>query len=79
MRASTGTTHGTPYSYDAHVPLVFMGPGIRPGRYDATVALNDLAPTLATMLSIETPAGSQGRVLAEMFAPTAPDHISSTR
>jgi hypothetical protein len=31
------------------------------------------------MLSIETPAGSQGRVLAEMFTPMAPDHISSTR
>jgi predicted AlkP superfamily pyrophosphatase or phosphodiesterase len=79
MRASGGTTHGTPYSYDAHIPLVFMGPGIRPGRYDETVALNDLAPTLATVLAIETPAGSEGRVLSEMLAPAQADHVSSTR
>jgi hypothetical protein len=79
MRAAGGTTHGTPYSYDAHIPLVFMGPGIRPGRYDATVALNDLAPTVATLLSIETPSGSQGRVLHEMLAPAAPEPVSSTR
>jgi predicted AlkP superfamily pyrophosphatase or phosphodiesterase len=79
MRAANGTTHGTPYSYDAHIPLVFMGPGIRPGRYDATVALNDLAATVATMLSVEIPAGSQGRVLHEMFAPAAAEPLSSTR
>jgi hypothetical protein len=60
-----GTTHGTPYSYDTHIPLVILGPGVRPGRYHAAVALNDLAPTLATLLDTETPSGSAGRVLAE--------------
>jgi len=79
MRAASGTTHGTPYAYDAHIPLVFMGPGIRPGRYDATVALNDLAPTVATLLAIETPSGSQGRVLNEILLPVAPEPASSTR
>lgn len=79
LRASSGTTHGTPYAYDAHIPLVFMGPGIRPGRYDGAVALNDLAPTLATLLSVETPSGSQGRVLTEMLAPAQADHVSATR
>lgn len=79
MRASSGTTHGTPYSYDAHIPLIFMGPGVRAGRYDATVALNDLAPTVATMLSVETPSGSQGRVLNEMLLSAAPEPVSSTR
>jgi len=64
----TGATHGTAFDYDTHVPLIFMGPGIRPGRYDATVAVNDVAPTLATILEIETPSGSVGRVLTEMFA-----------
>jgi predicted AlkP superfamily pyrophosphatase or phosphodiesterase len=63
----SGTSHGTPYSYDTHIPLVFMGPGVRPGRYDAAVAMNDIAPTLATMLDIETPSGSTGRVLTEML------------
>jgi hypothetical protein len=67
LRSASGTTHGTPYSYDAHIPLIFMGPGVRPGRYLTEVALNDLAPTLATMLEIETPSGSVGRVLEVML------------
>ena len=72
MRAGNGTTHGTPYAYDAHIPLVFMGPGIKAGHYDGNVALNDLAPTLATMLSVETPGGSQGRVLPKCSHPPPP-------
>jgi len=64
----TGASHGTPYSYDTHIPLVFMGPGVRPGRYDSAVAMNDIAPTLATMLDLETPSGSSGRVLSEMLS-----------
>jgi len=64
---SSGTSHGTPFSYDTHVPLVFLGPGIRPGFYDRTVAVNDIAPTLATLLEVETPSGSSGRVLYEML------------
>jgi len=62
-----GTTHLTPYSYDAHVPLIFMGNGIKPGFYDAPVLVNDAAPTLAAILEIETPSGSAGRTLSEMF------------
>jgi hypothetical protein len=63
----TGAAHATPFSYDAHVPLIFLGAGIKAGRYDGPVAINDVAPTLATMLDVETPAGSVGRVLSEMF------------
>jgi predicted AlkP superfamily pyrophosphatase or phosphodiesterase len=63
--AATGTSHGTVYGYDAHVPLIIMGPGIEPGVYPGRVALNDLAPTLATILGIEPPSGSQGRPLVE--------------
>jgi hypothetical protein len=44
-----------------------MGPGIRPGRYNNAIAVNDVAPTLATMLDVETPSGSAGRVLTEML------------
>lgn len=67
MISNSVTTHGTPFSYDAHVPVIFMGTGIKPGHYDEKVAVNDIAPTLATILEIETPAGSVGRVLAEMW------------
>ena len=64
---SSGTSHFSPYAYDRHVPVLFMGPGIKPGRYDETIAPNDIAPTLATMLNLQTPSGSSGRVLNEMF------------
>jgi hypothetical protein len=65
--SQTGATHGTTFSYDAHVPVIFMGAGIKPGRYYESIAVNDIAPTLATILDVETPSGSVGRVLAEMF------------
>ena len=61
------TSHGTPFSYDTHLPLIFAGAGIKRGVYDQTVAINDIAPTLATILGIETPSGSTGRVLTEML------------
>ena len=69
MRSATGTTHGSPYNYDAHIPLILMGPRIKPGNYSDPAALNDLAPTIATLLGIETPAGSSGRVLTEALRP----------
>jgi predicted AlkP superfamily pyrophosphatase or phosphodiesterase len=67
MFSAHGTTHGTTYSYDAHVPVILMGPGIQAGQFDETIAVNDIAPTLATLLGIETPSGSVGRVLREIF------------
>jgi predicted AlkP superfamily pyrophosphatase or phosphodiesterase len=67
MASTTGTTHGTPFSYDTHIPLILMGPGVRAGRYDRAVLLNDLAPTLATLLDVETPSGSSGEPLAEVL------------
>ena len=65
IRQAQGTTHGTPYSYDAHIPLILMGRRVTPGEYSDHVALNDLAPTLATLAGVEIPAGSAGRVLTE--------------
>jgi len=62
-----GTTHSSPYGYDTHVPVLFMGLGIKAGRYVQEVMPNDIAPTLATMLDVETPSGSSGRVLAEIL------------
>jgi len=65
--AATGANHGSPYDYDTHVPMLFLGPRIKAGHYDMNVAPNDIAPTLATILDIETPSGSSGRVLSEML------------
>jgi predicted AlkP superfamily pyrophosphatase or phosphodiesterase len=64
---SHGASHFSPYAYDRHVPVLFLGPGIKPGRYNNTIEVNDIAPTLATMLDIQTPSGSSGRVLTEML------------
>jgi len=66
MFDASGTTHGTPYDYDNHVPLLVFGPGIKPGSYSRSVAINDVAPTLATILGVETPSGSVGHVLSEV-------------
>jgi hypothetical protein len=61
-------THTTTYSYDNHVPVIFLGAGIRAGEYNESIAVNDIAPTLAAILHVETPSGSVGRALTEMFA-----------
>ncbi len=68
MFSSGGTTHGTPFNYDTHVPVIFMGAGIKPGRYNANISITDIAPTLSTILNIEMPAGADGRALAEIFS-----------
>lgn len=64
---STGTSHGTPYGYDTHVPLIFWGTGVKAGTFGRPVAVNDVAPTLAAILGIETPLGSIGTALHELF------------
>lgn len=62
------TTHGSPYDYDTHVPVVLFGPGVRPGRYDTACSPCDIAPTLAALLGVEPPPERTGRVLAEAIA-----------
>ena len=69
IRQKTGTTHGTPYPYDSRIPLIFMGNGIRDGRYARHVALNDVAPTLATRFGVSVPSGSIGKVLSAVLGP----------
>jgi predicted AlkP superfamily pyrophosphatase or phosphodiesterase len=64
---ATGTSHGVPYAYDTHVPVLFLGPGIKPGIYPESIAVNDIAPTLAAILGTTEPSGSIGRVLSEML------------
>jgi arylsulfatase A-like enzyme len=68
MFSARGTTHGSTFNYDAHVPVIFMGPGITIGRFDRTIAVNDVAPTLATLMGIDTPSGSVGHVLTDILA-----------
>ncbi|MCK5651578.1 MAG: alkaline phosphatase family protein, partial [Gemmatimonadetes bacterium] len=58
-----GTTHGSPYLYDRHVPFVLMGSGIEPGRIDLRVATVDMAPTLAHLVGVPFPDDLDGRPL----------------
>jgi predicted AlkP superfamily pyrophosphatase or phosphodiesterase len=73
-KQTEGTTHGSPWEYDTHVPLLWWGTGtaIKPGSYAGSVSEADLAPTLSQLLGIRPPTGSQGRVLSEMFSGTPP-------
>jgi arylsulfatase A-like enzyme len=45
-------THGSPYDYDSHVPVIFYGAPFRPGRYTEFVRTVDLAPTLAAIAGV---------------------------
>lgn len=60
-----GTTHGTPWNYDSHVPVIFLGPWFKTGRFAGRIQVNDIAPTLADLLQVEPPSGAFGRVLTE--------------
>jgi predicted AlkP superfamily pyrophosphatase or phosphodiesterase len=64
-----GTTHGSPWDYDTHVPLLWLGTGtgLKPGTYSGAVSQADLAPTLSRLLGIPAPSGSRGRSLTEML------------
>jgi len=64
---ATGTTHGTPYNYDTHVPIIFFGTRIKPGVYSEPVAVNDIAATLAAILDIQEPTGSIGHILRQII------------
>jgi arylsulfatase A-like enzyme len=63
-----GTDHASPYTYDTHVPLAFYGLPFQPGTYRTHAETVDLAPTFASLLGINAPTHSVGRVLTEALA-----------
>lgn len=67
-----GTNHGTPYSYDAQVPVIFSGKGVKAGTYPQQISVTDVAPTLAALLEVGAPAQSEGRTLHEALGGKAP-------
>lgn len=58
-----GTTHGSGYSYDTHIPLLWYGWKVKPGASSAAASITDIAATLANMLKIMEPSGCTGKVL----------------
>lgn len=64
---SPGTGHGAWNPYDSHIPAVFMGWGIKPGKTYEPYAMTDIAPTISALLKIQEPSGSIGRVIKEVM------------
>lgn len=62
-------THGSPYDLDAHIPILFMGPMVKPGRYTQPIRSVDIAPTLAEIVGVEPIEPVDGKVL-RMILPT---------
>lgn len=62
-------THGSPHDLDAHIPILFMGPAIKPGRYDAMVRSVDIAPTLAAIVGVDPIEPVDGKVLTMLLRP----------
>jgi len=55
--------HGSPWAYDASIPLMFVGPAVRTGVYSMPSVQQDVAPTLAAALGVSMPPTATGRVL----------------
>lgn len=62
----TGTTHGAWNPYDAHIPLLWFGWNIKPGRLNRETYMTDIAPTLAAMLQVQMPNAAIGNVITEL-------------
>lgn len=60
-------THGSPHDYDARVPIIFWGYGVKPGRHSRVVRVVDIAPTLATILNVPPLERLDGHVLREVI------------
>jgi predicted AlkP superfamily pyrophosphatase or phosphodiesterase len=64
---ATGTSHGTTYSYDTHVPLIFYGWNIKKGETHDKKVITQIAPTLAQKLKITMPNATESEVLLEVL------------
>ncbi len=65
--SNTGTTHGLWNPYDAHIPLLWYGWGIKHGKTNRETYMTDIAPTLAALLHIQMPSGTVGKVVEEVM------------
>ncbi|MBV6484472.1 MAG: Alkaline phosphatase PhoV [Flavobacteriales bacterium] len=64
---STGTTHGSPYHYDTHVPLIWYGNQIPAGETTKKVVIPDIAATLAVLLNINAPSACTGNPIKDLI------------
>ncbi len=64
---TTGTTHGSVFSYDTHVPIIFFGKGITAGKSHEKCVITEIAPTLAQLLQLSLPNATNAEVLEALF------------
>lgn len=62
-----GTSHGTPFGYDTHVPFLLFGKGVRHGSTATKTVIPDIAPTISALLGIPFPNGATGTVRSEAY------------
>lgn len=62
-----GTSHGTSYTYDTHVPIIFYGYGVKQGTTANYHSITDIAPTVSTILKIKFPSGATGQPITELL------------
>ena len=63
-----GTSHGSGYSHDTHIPIIFYGNGIKKGRSSKKYNIIDIAPTISNLLKIEAPNGTSGKIIEEALS-----------
>jgi len=63
----TGTNHGVLYNYDAHIPLLWYGNGIKKGQVNSVNYMTDIAPTITTLLGIQMPSAAIGKPILEVL------------
>ena len=56
----TGTSHGSAYAYDTHVPLLWYGWHVKAGQTAAPIKITAIAPTVAALLNINAPSACTG-------------------
>ena len=67
---TTGSNHGTPYTYDRQVPFILAGKGVKPGVYPQEISTTDVAPTVAALMEMGFPSSTEGKVRAEAINPS---------
>ena len=55
-----GTSHGSAYSYDTHVPLLWYGKNIPKKQVFERIEIIDIVPTLSQMLNLQNPSCTMG-------------------
>lgn len=62
-----GTSHGSAYNYDTHVPVIFYGHGIKTGMSFDYISITQIAPSVCELLEINQPNSTTSPPLNAFF------------